>query len=110
MIEERRGWRRGRRALAVLQAERQRRRCSGRRQQRSEVQAVAANLMTVLRLLIRGRQGRSGSVGIGMRYRTQLSDEKRQRSKGYDAKFDAMIPIEQCQPLSRNVKMLTPSE
>jgi hypothetical protein len=45
-----------------------------------------------------------------MRYRTQLSDEERQRSKGYDAKFDAMIPIEQCQPLSRNAKMLTPLE
>jgi hypothetical protein len=45
-----------------------------------------------------------------MRYRTQLSDEKRQRSKGYDAKFDAMMPIEQCQPLSRNVRMLALSE
>jgi hypothetical protein len=44
-----------------------------------------------------------------MRDGTQLGNEQRQRSQGYDAKFEAMKPFEQGQPLTRNGKMLAPS-
>ena len=74
MIEKGGGCCGGRRAPAVLKRERQRGRCSGRRQQWSEIQAVAAKLMTCLRLLIRRILWRR-PVGIGMRDRTQLGNE-----------------------------------
>jgi hypothetical protein len=64
--------------------------------------------MRCLALLISGRLGRR-SVRVGMRDRTHLGDEKRQHSQGRDAKFEAMRPFEQGQPLCRNDKMLAPS-
>src|ERR1700722_16539970 len=38
-------------------------------------------------------------VRVGMRDRTHLGNEKRQHSQSCDAKFDAMRPFEQSQPL-----------
>ena len=75
MIEKRGRCRNLRHALTVLQRERQCHRHSGGRQQRSEIQAVAAELMACLDLLKRGSRGRGQSVGVGMRYRTQLGNE-----------------------------------
>jgi hypothetical protein len=74
MIEKRGRFYGGRSAPAVLNQERQRGRRSGGRQQWSEIQAVAAKLMTCLRLLIRRILWRR-PVGIGMRDRTQLGNE-----------------------------------
>jgi hypothetical protein len=77
----------------VLQREWQRRRPSGRRQQRREIQALVAKIMIVLGLPIGGSlDGRP--VGIGVRDRAQLGDEQRQRCQRSDAKFDAMRPFE----------------
>jgi len=89
MIAEGNRHRRGLRALRVLHRERQCRRCSGRREQWREIQAVAAKLVTGLALLISGRLGRR-LMGVGMRDRTHLGDEKRQHSQGRDAKFNAI--------------------
>jgi hypothetical protein len=41
-----------------------------------------------------------------MRDGTQLGNEQRQRSQGYDAKSDAMRPFEQGQPITMNCRML----
>ena len=98
MIEEGNWHRRGLRTRRICQQERQCRRCSGRREQWGEIQAVAAKFVTGLALPISGGLGRR-LVGIGMRNRTHLGDEKRQHSQGCDAKFDAMSPFEQSRPL-----------
>ena len=39
-------------------------------------------------------------VRVGMRDRTHLRNEERQHSQSCDAKFDAMRPFEQGQPLT----------
>ena len=100
MIEEGNWHRRGLRAFRIWQRERQCRRCSGRREQWREIQAVAAKLVTGLALPISGRLGRR-LVGVGMRDRAHLGEEKRQHSQGRDAKFDAMRPFEQGRPLTQ---------
>ena len=64
--------------------------------------------MACLALLIGGSLGRR-SVRVGMRDRTHLGHEERQHSQRCDAKFEAMRPLEQGQPLSLNGNMLTPS-
>ena len=62
--------------------------------------------MSCLGLLIGGSLGRRQAVAIGMRDGTQLGNEQRQRSQGYDANFDAMRPFEQGQPITMNARML----
>jgi hypothetical protein len=54
--------------------------------------------MTVRVLLKGGSLRRRGLMRIGMRDRTHLGNEQRQRNNGCDAKFLAMGPIEQGQP------------
>jgi hypothetical protein len=49
-------------------------------------------------MISRYLDGRS-LVSIGMRYCAELGNEKSQHSQGCDAKFDAMRPSEQGQPL-----------
>lgn len=79
MIEKGGGCRGGRRALTMLEPERQRGRRSGGRQQGGEVEAVTAQLMTRLALLIGGGL-RRWPVAVGMRDGTELCNEQRQRS------------------------------
>ena len=56
--------------------------------------------MACLALLSGGSLGR-WPVCVGMRDRAHLGNEKRQHSQGCDAKFIAMRPFEQGQPLTQ---------
>ena len=85
--------------MNVLQRNCQERRGSGGGEQGREIQTVAADLVTVLSLLISGGLLRR-PVRVDMRNRTHLGNEERQRGQGRDAKLDAMRPIEQGQPLT----------
>jgi hypothetical protein len=75
MIEKRSRWRRRRRALSELQRKWQYRRCPRGEEQRGEVQALTAILLTLRTLPIRGRLGGGGRMSIGVGYRAQLRHE-----------------------------------
>lgn len=99
MIEKRGRRGRWRGTLTELQREWQCCRCSRGREQWREIQAITAKLLSVRSLPVAGCLRGGGFVGIGMRDRAELRDEKRNHSKRCDAKLPAMRPIEQSQAL-----------
>ncbi len=74
---------------SLRKREGQRGRGAGRRKQRRKIEAILANIMDALIPLLRGNRRFFGVMRIGMRHRTQLGEEQRQRGNERNAKFEA---------------------
>lgn len=62
---------------------------AGRRKQGRKIETVLANVMDALIPLLRGDLRLFGVMRIGMRHRTQLGEEQRQRGNERNAKLEA---------------------
>lgn len=74
---------------SLRQHEGQRGRGAGCREQGRKVETILANIMDALIPLLRGNRRLFRIMRIGMRHRTQLGEEQRQRGNERNAKFEA---------------------